>query len=162
VSSGAPTPTTRQTVERYAAEWLPAYSGRTASGLTERSRAAYSMLLDKYALPWFGPKRKMAEVDRRLAREYVAYLDKQGLSPASIKKAIVPLAAMFATAVDDGDLTGNPFANLRINARHAGERSEEERAKAMTRAELGRFLAAVPEHHRPLFTLLSENGIAHL
>jgi hypothetical protein len=58
VSSGAPTPTTRQTVERYAAEWLPAYSGRTASGLTERSRAAYSMLLDNTPCPGSVPNGK--------------------------------------------------------------------------------------------------------
>jgi integrase len=71
----------------------------------------------------------------------------------------VPLAAMFATAVEDGDLPANPFAALRINSRHAGEAPEEVRAKAMTRAELSDFLSAIPDKHRTLFVLLAETGL---
>ena len=102
-----------------------ANAGRTTRGFTQRSRKAYAMLLDTYAIPFLGPEVKMAEVDRKLARGFVAHLAKQALSPASIKKCTVPLAAMFATAVEDGDLLANPFAGLRINSRHADEPTDE-------------------------------------
>jgi integrase len=117
------------------------------------------MPLDTYAIPFIGPRVRMAEVDRKLARAYVAHLEKKALSPASIKKCTVPLAAMFATAVEDGDLPANPFAGLRINARHANEPTEHDHAKTMTSAELASFLSAVPDQHRPLFTMLAETGL---
>lgn len=158
LATGGYTPTTRQTVEEYADEWLPTYQGRTSGGLTERTRAAYRVSLDQHALP-FLRRTKMAEVDRKLMRRLVADMEAKGLAPASIKKHLVPLAALFATAVDDGDLRANPAANLRINSRRQTEEVEEEHAKAMTRAQLGRFLAAVPERHRLIFVLLAHTGL---
>jgi integrase len=75
-----------------------------------------------------------------------------------VLKVLAPVKAMFATAVEDGTLRSNPTAGIRIGARRAEEDGEIE-AKAMTRAELGRLLVALPEEWRLFFELLAHSGL---
>jgi integrase len=77
---------------------------------------------------------------RRLVRRLE---EETGLAPASVVKVLTPLKAMFATAVEDGDLASNPATAVRVNGRRE-EGGEEPEPKAMTRDELGRVLAHMP------------------
>ena len=65
---------------------------------------------------------------------------------------------MFATAVDDNLLRSNPVQGVRIPAPLEDEEPEA-KAKALTRAELGVLLAALPEDWRLFFEFLTHTGL---
>lgn len=152
------TPTTRLTVEDYADLWLPTYQGRTARGFTERTRKSYRALLDRHAMPYFG-RWRMADVRKSDVRAFVSHLQEKGLAPASVKKILVPLAAMFATAHEDDEIPSNPVAGVRINFRREVEDGEDEPAKSLTMAQIEVFMGHVPDEHRLLFRLLADTGL---
>jgi integrase len=64
---------------------------------------------------------------------------------------------MFATAVDDGLLRSNPVQGVRIPAGSA--KPTDDRAKALTRAELGLLLAAIPAEWHLFFEFLAHTGL---
>ncbi|PZR65866.1 MAG: hypothetical protein DLM63_10815 [Solirubrobacterales bacterium] len=84
------------------------------------------------------------------------------LAPASVRRYVAPLRAMFAQAVEDGDLRANPASGLRI----AGRRTPS-RQRALAESELAPLLAAIPDdspRHWPggwrmFFRLLAETGL---
>ena len=75
----------------------------------------------------------MAEVRKSDVRAFVAHLQAKGLAPASVKKILVPLAAMFATAYEDDEIPANPIAGVRINLRREVEDGEDEPARSRSR-----------------------------
>jgi len=75
-----------------------------------------------------------------------------------VVKNLVPLKAMFATAVEDSALRSNPALGVRVNRRRDTVEEEVE-AKAMTRVELAAVLAATPEESRLFFELLAQTGL---
>src|SRR5213079_1724355 len=77
-----------------------------------------------------------------------------------ISKYIAPVRALFGDAVENGKLSANPALALKINAKagREGKAAEGERVKGMTRSELSAVLAAIPEQHRLLFTVLAATG----
>ncbi|MEJ7785511.1 MAG: tyrosine-type recombinase/integrase [Solirubrobacteraceae bacterium] len=157
-ASGDTKPGNREPFETYARDWLGSYQGRTSRGFTERSRAAYLSALELHAFPFFARDR-VGDVEPRDVKRFVKHLQDRGLAPASVKRTLVPVQAMYADAFEDGDVRANPTAGLRIN-RHRDEREgEEEQAKALTRAELARLLAAMPDDRRPLFEFLAQTGL---
>jgi hypothetical protein len=93
---------------------------------------------------------------RRLGRRLE---EEAGLASASVVKVQTPLKAMFATAVEDGDLASSPTTGVRVNGRR-GEGDEEPEAKAMTREELGRVLAHMPAEWLLFCELLAKMGCA--
>jgi integrase len=155
--SGRRKPANRKLLEDYAAEWLDGYAGRTSRGFSAQARADYRRSLDGHVLPFFRGAR-LSDVERVDVRRLVAKLEGRGLSPASVVKNLTPLRAMFATALDDGLVSANPCAGIRVNRRRA-EGDEHFEAKAMTRAELARLLAAMPDRWRLLFELLAKTGL---
>jgi integrase len=166
VRPGGSAPPTRQTVEDYGRAWIETYAGRTAHGLTERTREAYRKSLERHVFPSIGHLR-MADVEPTDLRRLVADLcrpsdhRKVALAPASVRKHLRPMVAMFNTAVDDGALRASPAARLRVNTRRndlEGE-ADDERAKALTRVQLAAFIEAVPEGHRLFFRLMAETGL---
>lgn len=100
----------------------------------------------------------MADVRKADVRAFVAELHAKGLAPTSIKKTILPLAVMFATAHDDEELPTNPFSGVRVNMKREGDDAEEH-AKALTLAQLTVFLGHVPAEHLTFFKLLSDTGL---
>lgn len=141
------TPTTRLTLEEYADLWLPTYQGRTSRGFTERTRKSYRALLDRHAMPYFG-RWRMAEVRKSDVRAFVAHLQAKGLAPATVKKILVPLAAMFATAHEDDEIPSNPVAGVRINFRREIEDGEDEPAKSLTMAQIDVLMGHVSRARR--------------
>jgi integrase len=85
----------RQTFHRYVTEeWLPNHV------MEVTTREAYTYQIGKHILPWFGPM-KMNEIMPAHVREWVTYLQAEGVSPASIQKVRFILSAIFTTALDD-------------------------------------------------------------
>ena len=155
--AGERKPDSKQTFEDYAREWLEGYSGRTNRGFSQSSRKAYERSLETYALPFFARER-LADIDAPAVRRFVKSLERRGLAPASVKKNLVPVKAMFATALEDGALRLDPTAKVKVNNRE-GEHEAPERAKAMTRAELERLLGELPEQWTLFFELLAHTGL---
>ncbi len=155
--AGDKQPATRKLLDEYALEWLDGYAGRTSRGFSEQARADYRRSIEGYVIPFFAGWR-LVDVERGDVRRLVKQLEERGLAPASVVKNMVPLRAMFATALDDGLIRQNPCSELRINRRR-GEADEQQEAKAMTRVELQRLLAEIPEQWRLLFELLAKTGL---
>ena len=150
-------PTTRRTLEDCAREWIRTYQGRTDRGFSATSRRDYERALEQYAIPFFKGSR-LADIRRADVRRFVRHLEEQGLSPASVVKNLVPLKAMFATAVDDEDLRADPSTRVRVN-RQREDAEEEVEVKAMTSEELARVLDELPEEWRLFFELLAHTGL---
>jgi integrase/recombinase XerC len=155
--SGERQPATRRLLEDYAREWLDGYAGRTSRGFSEQARSDYRRALESFAIPLFAGW-KLADVERADIRRLVASLEARGLAPASVVKNLTPVRAMFASAVDDDLVKANPCAGVRVNSRRDGTEEQPE-AKAMTRVELGRLLAEIPERWLLLFELLAKTGL---
>ncbi len=153
-AAGDTRPASRELFEDYAREWIDTYRGRTARGLSERTRRTYRRDLDNWAIPYFRGRR-LAAVEPPDVRGFVGNLEREGLRPSSIRAIVAPVRAMFATAVEDGTLRFNPTRGLRI----ANRASEDSEARALTRAELAGLLAAIPEDWRLPFELLAHTGL---
>lgn len=156
---GEKRPPTRQTFEEYAREWLDTYTGRTRRGrpgeLTEKD---YRRSVER-AVRFFGPRRRLAEVEPPDVRTYVRALEGEGMAPSSVRKRLAPIRAMFATAVEDGALPRDPTRGVRVSGRRPGGEVEDREVKALTREQLSRFLGEVPEEWRLFFELLAHGGL---
>ena len=150
-------PATRELLEDYAPTWIDTYAGRTGRGFSDQSRDDYRRAL-AYAVEFFAGWR-LADIDPPDIRRFVTYLEGKGLAPASVLKNLSPLKAMFATLVEDGQLRSNPCTGVRVNRRRDDDPDDEEHAKAMTRDELTRVMAALPDEWRLFFELLAKMGL---
>jgi integrase len=152
-------PSTKQPFADYAHAWLDGYQGRTARGLDDDTRAGYRRAIDLYAVPFFEGVR-MCDVEQPDMRRFIADLQARGLAAGSVRKYAAPVKAMFATALEDGDITINPTLGVRISARRGpDDDDQEEQAKALTRAELASVLGALSDHWRLLFEVLAHTGL---
>ena len=102
---------------------------------------------------------KLADVEPADVRELFGAMRRDECSTSQIKKLRAALSALFATAVDDGLRRSNPVQGVRIPAGSGEEESEEERVKALTREELRRLLAEIPEDWRLFFEFLTVTGL---
>lgn len=150
-------PSSRESFEDYARGWIDGYGGRTERGISASGLADYRRSIEQLAIPFFGSQR-LADIEPKQVRQFARDLEGRGLSPASVRKYLQPLRALFAEAVEDGALTVNPTTGVRVRARR-DDAAKDEPAKAMTRAELDRLLAATPPRWVPLFSLLAETGL---
>jgi integrase len=124
--------------------------------LADRTRRTYRRDIERWALPFFAGYR-LAEVEPPDVRAFIAHLEDAGLRPSSVRAILAPLKAMYATAVEDGAVRSNPTRDVRVGA--ARELEESRKARSLTREELSRLLAAVPEEWRLLFELLAHTGL---
>ncbi|HEU0019238.1 MAG TPA: tyrosine-type recombinase/integrase [Thermoleophilaceae bacterium] len=154
--AGESRPTSRDRFEDYARGWIVSYRGRTKRGkISDRTRAMYKRDMERWAIPYF-ERFQLAEVEPPDVRAFVGHLEAKGLSPSTVRSIVAPLRAMFATAVEDGALRANPAREVRIAGKSA---TDDEPARAMTRDELQRLLAEVPDEWRPFFELLAQTGL---
>ncbi|MGH7480786.1 MAG: tyrosine-type recombinase/integrase, partial [Longimicrobiales bacterium] len=77
----------------------------------------------------------------------------QGLSPSTIRNALMPLRVIFRRAVEDGDVAVNPCAHLRLPA----VRGRRERIASPEEGE--RLLVALPERDRPIWAAALYAGL---
>jgi integrase len=150
-------PTAKVGFSDYFTEWIDTYAGRTARGFSETTRPEYRRPIEAHALPKWGTW-KLADVEPADVRELFGAMRRDRETTSQIRKLRAALSAMFATAVDDGLLRGNPCQGVRIPVAIA-EEPPEDRAKAMTREELRLLLAALPGRWRLLFEFLAVTGL---
>ena len=83
----------------------------------------------------------------------------EGKSTSLIRKTRASLSTLFATALEDGLIGTNPIRGVRIPAPLVEEMPDEDRAKALTRAELATLLSAIPEDWHLFFEFLVHTGL---
>jgi integrase len=154
-AAGDSRPTSRERFEKYARQWIEAYRGRTSRGLADRTRATYRRDMKRWVIPFFEGSR-LDEVEPPDVRAFIWHLEAADLRPASIRAIVAPMKAMYATAVEDGVVRANPTRNVRIAVRGSQVKRE---VRALTRAELARFLGYVPPDWQLLFELLAQSGL---
>lgn len=151
-------PATRDPFEDYARRWIATYRGRTSRGLCERTRRTYRRDMERWAFPYFA-RYRLADVEPPDVREFIAHLEAAGLRPASVRSVLAPVRAMYATALEDGQIIRNPTAAVRVTGRRDGDEQQGREVRALTRAELSRLLAEIPPEWRLLFELLAHTGL---
>lgn len=157
VSRGEYRPDTKMTFVAYAERWAETYTGRTGRGLREETLREYRRDLGP-AKEYFG-RMRISEIAPSDVKGYAQSLARAGHKPATVRRKLAPVKALFATAVEDGVLRASPTAGVRIGAPVAAE-SVDESVKALSVEDLGRLIAEVPQGwQRLLVSTLAQTGL---
>jgi integrase len=138
--------------------WIESYAGRTARGFSESTRCEYRRPIETWAVPRWESWR-LTDIEPADVRALFGELRTRGTTPANIKKPRAALSALFATAVEDGHVRGNPVQGVRIPASPVAGQVKDSKPKALTRQELGMLLSAIPAEWRLFFELLAHTGL---
>jgi integrase len=158
--SGESRPTSKIRFGEYFPTWIESYAGLTSRGFSETTRPEYKRPIEAHALPIWRDW-KLYEIEPADIRALFARMRKDHQTTSAIKKLRAALSALFATAIEDGLIKTNPVRGVRIPSAPADNSPEEddEKAKALTRADLARLLDAVVPKWRIFFELLVHTGL---
>jgi integrase len=150
------------TFAAYQADWIERYTGTGRRGFRENTRDEYRRDLLAYAVPYFGPRLLITQIDHRRVGKFVMWLcdeDKQErrLSDASIRRILAPLSSCLSTAMREGLIISNPARGVPLPTR-PGIPPEDEEIRVLTRAELACFLACVEPEWRDFFETLAQTA----
>lgn len=151
-------PVTRVGFAEYFEQWIESYAGRTARGFSETTRPEYRRPIERHAVPQWGTWR-LADVEPADVRDLFGEMRRGGETTSAIKKLRAALSAMFGTAVEDGHVRSNPVQGVRVPPSPDDPHEGEREVRALTRAELAMFLAAVPEQWRLFYEFLAHTGV---
>jgi hypothetical protein len=112
----------RVTLHEYARAWVERYQGRGRRGFREHTRTEYRAALDRYALSYFPPRKRLTDITPSDVAGFVAWLCRHTkpartedepqrtvpLADKSVRNYVIPLRACLATAVREGLLRTNP------------------------------------------------------
>jgi integrase len=141
----------------YARGWVKTYQGRTSKPVTEQTRADYERRLEQDAIPFFQTMR-IGDVEPQDVKAYAHHVatrrrqsrrkktDDRPLAANSVRLALAPVKALFATAFEEGVIRVNPAAGVRIAVPRTVVDVDEDDAgdvRALTAGELAAVLAAV-------------------
>jgi integrase len=183
---GDPIASSRLTVATYARSWIASYQGR-GRGFRERTRGEYARDLERYILPFLGAKRLTA-LRRTDVREFVAWLTDDAaqakrhadenarrkaagqqplrtpgpLADATVARIVAVLKALCSSAVNDELRRDSPASRVSLPQRDPlrdVDDDSDQHVRALTRQQLGAFLAIVHPDWRPLFSLLAGTGL---
>jgi integrase len=150
-------PTRRISFAAYAPLWLEGYRGRTGEGIGAGTLTDYARSLEQDAVLYFG-RMFLDEITTGEVKRYVSHLEKRGLAPASVAKALTVARLVFASAVEDDDygLPSNPALGVRVGRRrdHDGEP-----VKVLEPDELARLLDELGSDWRLFFDFLFQTGL---
>lgn len=138
-----PAMTVAQVVEHYIA---------TQTGITDGTRARYRRLLLNHIAPSIG-----AVLITDLTRDHVAaWINaQQGVRGKTIMNRYSLLSSALGASVESGRIPANPATRHKIgSADH-----EDEEHVYLEVEEAARLVALIPEHYRPLVTLLLGTGV---
>jgi integrase len=152
-TTGDTRPDSRERFDAYARAWLDSTQGRTRRGLSPSTRASYRDAVERMAIPRFGSAR-LGDITAPDIRDYIRALAGQGLSATTVRRYIAPVRALFATAVEDGLLTVNPTAGVRVIVRGEGRR----RVKTLTPEQIRALIEEVPSEWQGFVTILAFTG----
>jgi integrase len=72
---------------------------------------------------------------------------------------MIPVKAIFATALEDQLIRSNPARAVKLSARSANADDEDANAKALTEEQLALFIESTPADHRLMIELMSDTGL---
>jgi integrase len=147
----------RTTFEEYAKEWLTTYAGRTTGGLRESTREQHRWSVESKAIPFFKGWR-LADIEPRDVRRYVASLQRQKLATATVHKHLSIVKLILTSAVEDGLLRASPAVHTRVST-PGPTKAEAIQARAMDADQLRAVLNAVDDEWRTFFELLAATGL---
>jgi integrase len=154
------------TLHGYALEWVDHYAGRGAHDVVnDRTRREYRRLLITYALAYFAPEERLRDLDAQRLRGFVDWLcrqhgpDGRRLCDRSVYNAVLPLRACLRHAAGAGLVAGDVGAAILLPRRRRGRPYEFDERRFLTRHQLERLLAEIPEQWRTLFELLAATGL---
>ncbi len=101
---------TRALLERHLDEFLQALE--VGRGYSPHTITAYRQDLEQYAAFLEREGRPWLEVDRQVARRYLADMQRRGLAPASIARKLAALRSFYAYVVRRGTLPSHPLRAL--------------------------------------------------
>jgi site-specific recombinase XerD len=91
----------------------------------------------------------VATIDRTMIQESVAEMSAAGLAPATVRRNIESLGRLLTRAVDDGVLSANPVAKVRL------PRSAKRVPRFLTQEQRCALLAAAEAHSRDAYLLIA-------
>jgi integrase len=154
------------TLHSYALEWVDHYAGRGGHDvINDRTRREYRRLLIAYALEYFAPEELLGDLDEQRLRGFVDWLcrqtDEDGhrLTDRSVRNAVLPLQSCLRRAARAGVLRDGVEPMVVLPQRRRGRAYEFDERRFLTRQQLTRFLAEIPDDWRPLFELLASTGL---
>jgi integrase len=154
------------TLHSYALEWVDHYAGRGANdAINDRTRREYRRLLITYALNYFAPEERLRDINERRTRGFVDWLcrltDEDGhrLCDRSVRNAVLPLQSGLRHAARAGLLGDGVEPMILLRRRRRGRAYEFDERRFLTREQLARLLAEIPEPWRPFFELLASTGL---
>ncbi|MGH3426953.1 MAG: tyrosine-type recombinase/integrase [Mycobacteriales bacterium] len=149
----------RTTFAEYSETWLDTYQGRTARGIRPATLADYRKQIERHALPYFG-RLRLAEIEPRDVKGFAKAVGDRGVGANTVRLAVAPVRALFATAVEEGLIRSNPATGVRL-ARVVPEDADYEQvqAKALTEAELSALLDATAPEWRLFVVFVAHTGL---
>jgi integrase len=154
------------TLHSYALEWVDNYAGRGAHDvINDRTRREYRRLLITYALQYFPADERLGDLDGQRLRGFVDWLCRQHgrdghrLRDGSVHNALLPLRACLRHAHDAGLAVDDVGDAIVLPRRRQGRAYEFDERRFLTRQQLARLLAEIPERWRTLFELLASTGL---
>ncbi|MDP9347497.1 MAG: tyrosine-type recombinase/integrase [Actinomycetota bacterium] len=147
-------------------EWVDHCAGRGAHHvINDRTRREYRWLLIAYALAYFDPDERLPDIDEHRARGFVDWLcrltDEDGhrLCDRSVRNAVLPLQSCLRHAARAGLLGDRSEPVMLLPRRRRGRAYEFDERRFLTREQLARLLAEIPDQWRPFFELLASTGL---
>jgi hypothetical protein len=140
------------TVHSYALDWVDHYAGRGANDvINDRTRREYRRLLITYALAYFEPDERLRDIDEHRARGFVDWLchltddDGHRLCDRSVRNAALPLQSCLRHAARAGLLGDGSEPRILLPQRRRGRAYEFDERRFLTREQLARLLAEIPD-----------------
>lgn len=159
VSRGEDTEVSREPFAVYARRWIDHYAGRTEKGIRQETRDSYRRLLEQNAIPFLG-KVPVSQVRQVHLNDLAAQIAARGAGPTTVRAALAPVKALFASALAAGDIRVNPTTGWRSRyAQTATDDAEPEQAKELKEDQLQALLAEIPDEWQLFYAFLAQTGL---
>lgn len=133
-------------------QWFALYVDQL-TGVTPRTRADYHSMHDRYLLEI--DTLALPLITRGHITALVNRLDTEGLSAKTIKNVMHMLSSCLRLAIDEGHMTKNPCARIRLPA----PKLDVGEARFLTHEEFGTLYRATAKHYQPLVAFLVGTGL---
>ncbi len=152
------------TLHSYALIWVGRYKGLGRNSVREHTRVEYQRLLATFALRYFSGEVRITELDRKALRGFCSWLTAQSgrhgrLGDRSVRNAVTPLRLCLEHASRKGLIEHEVVKGLMLPRRRRGGPWHYGEGRFLSRAELAKVMAEIPDNWQPLFTLLASTGL---
>jgi integrase len=152
----------------YAADWAERYMGNGKRGFSEGSRRAYRRDLERYVYPYFSDQlgRSISSITPLDVARWIGWLCEQPsgkedgkLSDSTVRRVLAVLSACLGSAKREGVIRSNPTNGAALPNRPRIEEEDDEKARPLSRDQLGMFLRVVHSDYRLMFRFLAATGL---